>query len=455
MDQSNNVHLRWNKHQTTLVSVFDGLLNSEKLTDCTISAEGRQLKAHKVILSACSPYFEELFSENYEKHPIIILHDVKYDILKALMDFMYRGEVAVHHEKLSGVLTLSESLQVKGLSHGGCGDRVNVQNGSGRNVPPLAPTTLPSLSASVACYTSGQNETEGKLQSFRECSPATSDQERDSLGVDAIPKSKGKYRKSISHSGPDQTTDQNAFEEVITPDRDSVLEHPSQRQVMAVTCSSTDERGLNPIHSKSVSSELKSPSGELAVAENEQFLTPEAVLPDKRSAHLSAHQQEVSLETKTEVLDSQMEIVEDLTLDDDDDDDDYYCDDIYRNDANSAEGGTGTGRRASEGHTYEENFHLQGIDSPHSPFDNSYLRNSTLSAPFTISSNRFNCPVCEKSYLYRSGLHRHLKHECGKEPQFVCPRCNKRCARSDQLRAHMLSRRCRMKNSVGYLEGNG
>lgn len=48
--------LRWNNHQRTLISVFDSLLESGTLVDCTLAAEGQYLKAHKVVLSACSPY---------------------------------------------------------------------------------------------------------------------------------------------------------------------------------------------------------------------------------------------------------------------------------------------------------------------------------------------------------------------------------------------------------------
>lgn len=48
--------LRWNNHQRTLISVFDSLLESGTLVDCTLAAEGQYLNAHKVVLSACSPY---------------------------------------------------------------------------------------------------------------------------------------------------------------------------------------------------------------------------------------------------------------------------------------------------------------------------------------------------------------------------------------------------------------
>jgi len=53
--------LRWNNHQSTLVAVFDGLLEKGVLVDCTLAAEGQQLTAHKVVLAACSPFLEVSF----------------------------------------------------------------------------------------------------------------------------------------------------------------------------------------------------------------------------------------------------------------------------------------------------------------------------------------------------------------------------------------------------------
>jgi hypothetical protein len=50
--------LRWNNHQPNFISVFTNLLNSESLVDVTLAAEGRHLQAHKVVLSACSTYFQ-------------------------------------------------------------------------------------------------------------------------------------------------------------------------------------------------------------------------------------------------------------------------------------------------------------------------------------------------------------------------------------------------------------
>lgn len=108
--------LRWNNHQPNFISVFTHLLSTESLVDVTLAAEGKHLQAHRVVLSACSPYFQMLFSMNPCQHPIVILKDVKYDDLKIMVDFMYYGEVNISHEQLPAILKTAELLKVKGLA---------------------------------------------------------------------------------------------------------------------------------------------------------------------------------------------------------------------------------------------------------------------------------------------------------------------------------------------------
>ncbi len=49
--------LKWNNHHTTILPFFDKLLEEESLVDVTLSADGQFIRAHRIILSACSPYF--------------------------------------------------------------------------------------------------------------------------------------------------------------------------------------------------------------------------------------------------------------------------------------------------------------------------------------------------------------------------------------------------------------
>ncbi|OWR43722.1 protein tramtrack, beta isoform-like [Danaus plexippus] len=110
--------LRWNDFHSNLSQSFQALLEGEDLVDVTLAAGGQYVQAHKLILSVCSPYFKELFKMNPCEHPIVILKDVAHQELKQLLQFMYRGEVHVRQQELSGFLHTAELLQVKGLTGG-------------------------------------------------------------------------------------------------------------------------------------------------------------------------------------------------------------------------------------------------------------------------------------------------------------------------------------------------
>lgn len=108
--------LRWNNHQHNLLSVFEDLLHHEAFVDVTLACDGLQLKAHKMVLSACSPYFQSMLYGTPDRHPIVFLRDVRYHEMKALLEFMYRGEVSVDQDNLTSLLKVAEGLKIKGLA---------------------------------------------------------------------------------------------------------------------------------------------------------------------------------------------------------------------------------------------------------------------------------------------------------------------------------------------------
>lgn len=52
--------LRWNNFHSNIAASFEHLRDHEEFVDVTLACEGRSLKAHKIVLSACSPYFKNL-----------------------------------------------------------------------------------------------------------------------------------------------------------------------------------------------------------------------------------------------------------------------------------------------------------------------------------------------------------------------------------------------------------
>ncbi|XP_045496204.1 protein tramtrack, beta isoform isoform X13 [Colias croceus] len=108
--------LCWNNFHANMSAGFHGLLSRGDLVDVTLAAEGRLLQAHKLVLSVCSPYFQEMFKMNPTQHPIVFLKDVSHSALRDLLQFMYQGEVNVKQEELATFISTAEQLQVKGLT---------------------------------------------------------------------------------------------------------------------------------------------------------------------------------------------------------------------------------------------------------------------------------------------------------------------------------------------------
>ncbi|GLH10751.1 Protein bric-a-brac 2 [Gryllus bimaculatus] len=109
--------LQWHNYQSSLLASLPQLLDSDDLTDVTLSAGGRNIKAHRVILSACSQYFKDLFKVLPPmQHPVIVLPGTNFTDLCALVTFMYSGEVNIYQEQLQGILTMADAMQIRGLA---------------------------------------------------------------------------------------------------------------------------------------------------------------------------------------------------------------------------------------------------------------------------------------------------------------------------------------------------
>ena len=109
--------LKWNNYLDVFHGAFLSLLNSEYFTDVTLSCDSQSVKCHRLVLSSCSSYFETLLLGISHPHPIIILKDVKFQDLIALVKFMYTGEVNVPQAQTSSLIKVAEMLKVKGLGY--------------------------------------------------------------------------------------------------------------------------------------------------------------------------------------------------------------------------------------------------------------------------------------------------------------------------------------------------
>ena len=97
--------LAWDKHEHSRTTTLKSLWENKEYLDVTIACDDDQINAHKVILSAASPFFHKILKRNPHSHPLLYLRGTTTKYVQSLLDFIYSGETRVPQEE----------LEVKGL----------------------------------------------------------------------------------------------------------------------------------------------------------------------------------------------------------------------------------------------------------------------------------------------------------------------------------------------------
>jgi len=110
--------LTWDHFPLVTCKAFNGLFRDEDFSDVTIVCETDKLiKAHKVVLSYGSPFFERILRKNVHPNPMIYLMGLKQCDLDALVKFLYYGEVNVSVDNLESFLRAAKQLEIEGLKN--------------------------------------------------------------------------------------------------------------------------------------------------------------------------------------------------------------------------------------------------------------------------------------------------------------------------------------------------
>jgi len=109
------IEIQWCDHSAVLLEYLRQLYEDGRFVDVGLECEGKQVKAHKAVISACSPYLEGLLKGNPARSHLIKFNGYSYNSLKAVIDFMYNGKVLIDPEHLAAFLKLGRALQVRGI----------------------------------------------------------------------------------------------------------------------------------------------------------------------------------------------------------------------------------------------------------------------------------------------------------------------------------------------------
>ncbi|XP_023313337.1 longitudinals lacking protein, isoforms A/B/D/L isoform X28 [Trichogramma pretiosum] len=458
MDDETQFCLKWHNHQSTLIRNFDTLLESGTLVDCTLAAEGRYLKAHKVVLSACSPYFEGLLSEHYDKHPVFILKDVKFVELKAMMDYMYRGEVNISQNQLTALLKAAESLQIKGLSDSKTTGSSNNSTVAGRVEPKSTATSTSNAVTTAVDIPQGSSgltiEKNNKVprQRLTQTSANMSEGGASPQQVRGISSREG----SVS-----PTRKRRARRRSLGNDESNSMENHEASNSSDVTASAT-VMAAPTVEDKS-HAESADPIGRSALMQqltksNDDMLQMQMEKPEPT---------EDMIQPKSEYMEDQ-ESVEDLThLDDDMNDLNEMEQDnsragpshdsshpglaswhITSDRSNAGVGAAGGAQGADDAvfmNAHETNAAQRDSQVyldllPLADWEEVMVAEISNKKPRKLRKSRggrYPCPICGKGYATKSAMTAHSKYDCGKPPRFKCPYCGMMSKKKFNVQDHI------------------
>jgi len=128
--------LKWNDFESNISVAFRDIRDEKDFFDVTLACDDDQIQAHKVILSACSPFFRNVLKRNPHQHPLLYLKGVKYTDLQSVLNFMYHGEVNVAQDELNSFLAVAEELRVKGLTQNNGSQSAKATHSAPKSPPP-------------------------------------------------------------------------------------------------------------------------------------------------------------------------------------------------------------------------------------------------------------------------------------------------------------------------------
>ena len=111
---SEKFSLKWNDFQINAIKTFNKLRNTEDYFDVTlVSSDHKKFQAHRIVLSACSSYFDNILKS--DKGSFVQLW-LCLDTVNNILDYIYKGEVQVCVSEMDQFLAIADRFQLEGLT---------------------------------------------------------------------------------------------------------------------------------------------------------------------------------------------------------------------------------------------------------------------------------------------------------------------------------------------------
>ena len=115
---SERFSLKWNSFKENFATSLSLLRQEDNLYDVTlVSDDHKQISAHRLVLSASSEYFKEIFIKSKTQFQLMLCLDgVNANDLNNILQYIYNGEIQIFQDDLDRFLEISQRFKLQGLT---------------------------------------------------------------------------------------------------------------------------------------------------------------------------------------------------------------------------------------------------------------------------------------------------------------------------------------------------
>ena len=102
------------RHESDAFTVFNEMREFDELCDITLNVNGKEIRAHRVVLAACSPYFRAMLTTGFLESNLntISLQGCEESAVEKLIGFFYTCKLKLNETDVENALTVSSLFQI-------------------------------------------------------------------------------------------------------------------------------------------------------------------------------------------------------------------------------------------------------------------------------------------------------------------------------------------------------
>ncbi|XP_071488301.1 kelch-like protein 18 [Diadema antillarum] len=105
------------RHAVAVLALMRSMHEQQQLCDVTLSVEDKLIPAHRLVLSAFSPYFHAMFTSKLRESTaeVVTLRGMNGDAVEAIVNFAYRATIDIDEDNVQSVLSNASVLQIEAV----------------------------------------------------------------------------------------------------------------------------------------------------------------------------------------------------------------------------------------------------------------------------------------------------------------------------------------------------